>query len=185
MSAKTYGPFLLLLVPHLKNMPNVRKWCIMRAMRKKQQQTLAAILPGLARDKGWTRNLDMYSLFLHWQDFVDETTSDHARPLKIVRDVLWVEVDNSAWIHQLQFQKLSILESINHSLKLTTIADLKFVLLKEDQQPKKETKKPTFVPPPAEEQQAFRRQISGIKDEESREALMKLWYLSKSVKKAE
>ena len=85
---------------------------------EKGQESLAAALPGLVRDKGWEKQLDLYSLFLDWEKIVDKTTAQHARPLKIVRNVFWVEVDNSSWIHQLQFQKVQILESLNAALEV-------------------------------------------------------------------
>ena len=96
--------------------------------RIKEKECLAAALPGLIHDKGWGQQIDLYSLFVKWDQIVDKTTAEHTRPLKIVRGVFWVEVDNSAWIHQLQFEKLQILDKLNSALELSRIKDIKFTL---------------------------------------------------------
>ena len=154
----------------------------MRTFRNdKKQESLAASLPGLIRDKGWEKQLDLYSLFVEWDRIVDKTTAEHARPLKIVRDVFWVEVDNSSWIHQLQFQKLQLLESLNAALQMSRLKDLKFTLAgASEDPPEKPKKKVSFMPVDPDELAAFEHQVSLIEDTASREALVRLWYLSKA-----
>ena len=150
----------------------------------KGQDSLAASLPGLIHDKGWEKQLDLYSLFLDWDKIVDRTTAQHARPLKIVRNIFWVEVDNSSWIHQLQFQKMQILEDLNAVLEGSGLKDIKFVLAEKKENHRQEQKnKVTFVPVDPAELRAFENQVSLIGDEKSREALVRLWYLSKACRR--
>jgi hypothetical protein len=150
----------------------------------KKQESLAASLPGLIRDRGWEKQLDLYSLFVEWGRIVDKTTAEHARPLKIVRDVFWVEVDNSSWVHQLQFQKMQLLESLNAALKMSRLKDLKFTLAgASEAPPEKRIKKVTFMPVDPAELAAFEHQVSLIEDTASRDALIRLWYLSKACRR--
>jgi hypothetical protein len=152
--------------------------------KEKKQEFLAAALPGIIRDKGWEKQLDLYALFVEWENIVDKTTAQHARPLKIVRDVFWVEVDNSSWIHQLQFQKMQILEGLNAALELSRLKDVKFTLVQKPEEPQeKQKKKVQFVPVDPAELKVFEHQVSLIKDKESREALIRLWYLSKACRR--
>ena len=140
--------------------------------------TLAEALPHLIRDRGWEKQLDLYSLFVHWEKIIDRTTTAHARPVKIVRDIIWVEVDNSSWMHQLQFEKVNILEKLNANLEYTKLKDLKFVVA----EPRKDARRPprektVFSPVDPQDLEAFERQAGLIEDEASRQALIRLWYL--------
>jgi predicted nucleic acid-binding Zn ribbon protein len=112
-----------------------------RYKKNEKKESLASALPGLIRDKGWEKQLDLYSLFTEWEKIVDKTTAEHTRPLKIVRGVFWVEVDNSSWIHQLRFEKLYILEKLNAVLKLSRISDIKFTLADQTHNSAKKSKK--------------------------------------------
>jgi hypothetical protein len=159
---------------------------MMKNSANKKKDSLAVVLPGLVHDKGWEKKLDLYSLFLHWEKIVDDMTAQHARPLKIVRDVFWVEVDNSSWIHQLQFQKIHLLESLNAHLSLSYLKDIKFTLAQNLESPLIEKKtKIQFVPVDPDELKAFEHLVSLISDQKSREALIRLWYLSKACRREE
>lgn len=148
---------------------------------------LSGAFSGIIRDKGWEKKFDQHRVFPAWKELVDKETGTYARPLKIVKDVLWVEVDNSAWMQQLQYQKLFLLESLNNYLSISTLKDIRFVVQEKplkaarDVQPNKDRVR--FVPPPPELVEAFKEQAGGIQDEAVRESLMRLWYLSQACKK--
>ena len=61
-----------------------------------------------------------------WQGIVGKDASNHSRPVSIKRDVLTVEVDNSAWLYSLNLKKKSILEDINSRLGEEKIEDIRF-----------------------------------------------------------
>lgn len=147
------------------------------------RKLLAAILPGVLKDRGWEARLEMHSIFPNWEKVVDATTATCAQPLKIVKGTLWIEVENSAWMQQLQYQKVMLLRTINGSLKNSKIEDIRFVLPRENRKGKTEEPAVRFVAPPPEELQRFEEQTSFIEDEASREALVRLWYLSKACKR--
>jgi predicted nucleic acid-binding Zn ribbon protein len=149
----------------------------------KGPQSVSALLSRITSEQGWRQQLDTHSLFLHWDKLVDKSTSTHARPLKIVSNVLWLEVANSAWMQQLQFQKIQLLELVNKSLRLSRLEDIRFTL---SDKKKEARKQPTvhFIQPSPAAQESFQKQIAGIEDEKIREALMSLWYQSHSCQKS-
>ena len=157
----------------------------MTGVKQKNEINIAKLLPLLVRDRGWDKQLDLYSIFDKWNEIIGEDISLYAKPLKIDRGVLWLEVENSSWLQQLQYEKLDLLEALNQFLQLSRLKDIKMVLPKgrEKAPEKKKSEKVLFVRPEEEKISAFRRQIQGIEDEQCREALMQFWYLSQACKR--
>ncbi len=155
-----------------------------RNKKDKSKESLASALPGLIKDKGWEKQIDLYSLFTKWGKIVDTTMAAHTRPLKIVREILWVAVDNSSWVHQLRFEKLRILEQVNAVLKLSRIKDIKFTVAEKSNDSGKKAKKTVaFSPVDPVELASFENQAGLIEDEASRKALVRLWYLYKACRR--
>lgn len=154
--------------------------------QKKRYSTpeLSGAFSALIREKGWERKFDQHRIFPVWEELVDKDTAAHSRPLKVVKDVLWVEVENSAWVQQLQFQKIYLLETLNAHLRSSIFSNIRFVV---QEKPREEPAKPTtsikFVAPPNVEVEQFKEQISFIEDEDTRESLMRLWYLSQACRR--
>lgn len=156
----------------------------MRDNSHKDPQIVSTLLSGMAKNQGWQQQLDRHSLFLHWDTLVDKSTHAHAHPLKIVGNVLWLEVANSAWMQQLQFQKILLLEILNKTLRLSQLEDIRFTLidkLKAEEQNKQAVR---FIQPSPTAQDAFEKQIASIEDEGIRNSLMSLWYISHSCQKS-
>lgn len=152
----------------------------------KQLQGLVNLLPQLSKHRGWEEQLDMHSLFVRWSKLVDKDTALHCKPLKIVKKVLWVEVENSAWLQQLQFQTVHLLAILNDALSISRLEGLRFCIA-EHEQAEKDNPGPLlrYVPPPAEDLAAFERQVESIADKDAREALIRFWYLSQACKREE
>jgi hypothetical protein len=150
-----------------------------------RHKSISGVLPLLMREMGWEKQLDLHSIFVNWRDIVGEELQEHVQPQKIERGVLWLEVDNSSWLQQLQYMKIELLESLNRRLKLTSIRDIKMILPKGGDLPAKEKPVPvvSFVPPSADKIAAFERQVECIADEKCREALMQFWYLAEACKR--
>lgn len=147
-------------------------------------QGLAALLPQLSKERNWEEQLDLHSVFVHWHELLGHEIADHCRPLKIVRNVLWVEVENSAWLQQLQFQTVQLLEILNKSLQISALEGLRFCVA-EKEEDKEKNKKPTlrYVQPPAKDVAAFERQVESIADPDARDSLVRFWYLSQACRK--
>lgn len=143
-------------------------------------EQLGGTLFGIIRDRQWDYKFDQYRIFPDWQDLVDPDMAAHTRPLKVVKDVLVLEVDNSAWMQQLRFQKLQLLELLNGRLSTARFSDIRFTL--RGAEPEQRDCPPPaavrFEPPPADDVAAFKKQIEIIEDEAVRESLLRFWYLA-------
>ena len=150
-------------------------------LKKNKEAVVAAVLPSLMRERGWEKQLDLHSIFPRWQELVGEEVGEHARPLKIVRGTLWMEVENSSWLQHLQYQKIELLDLLNQSLRLTKLSDIKMILPVGQKESTKEPERSvSFVRPDEKKIAAFEQQVSCIADEKCREALMQFWYLSQA-----
>ena len=161
---------------------------IMAGGVKNRENRISRMLPGLMHDKGWEKQLDLHSIFPRWQELLGEEVSSHAQPLKIERDVLWLEVENSSWLQQMQYQKLELLDTLNSSFRLSRLKDIKMVLPKgssgkTDKSDQQSASTIEFIKPSEEKIAAFQRQVACIADEECREALMQFWYLAQACKR--
>lgn len=158
----------------------------MGASWKKRQAELAGLLPEVVRDHGWEKQLDLHSVFPRWRELLGDDVADHSKPLKVERGVLWIEVENSSWLQQIQYMKLELLELLNGALRLTAFKDIKMVLPKDRWQPEaKDGHSLSFVRPNQEAVEAFRKQVECISDEGCRESLMQFWYLAHACKRSE
>lgn len=160
----------------------------MAGRAKSNKNSMSLMLPSLLHDKGWEKQLDLHSIFPKWKELVGEEMNEYAQPLKIERGVLWLEVANSSWLQQFQYEKMELLETLNRFLRLSSIKDIKMVL------PKGKVGKANvserelastikFVRPSEEKITAFQRQVECIADEKCREALMQFWYLAQACKR--
>jgi hypothetical protein len=149
--------------------------------KKKKEKIIAGVLPSLVRERGWEKQLDLHSIFPRWKELVGGEVGDHAQPLKIVRGILWLEVENSSWLQHLQYQKFELLDILNQSLRLSRLSDIKMVLpVEKRESAEKPDRSVSFVKPDEDKIAAFEQQVNCIADEKCREALMQFWYLSQA-----
>ena len=155
--------------------------------KKHSSVNVSTLLPGLVRNKGWEKQLDLHSIFPEWEKLANEDFAEHARPLKIERDVLWLEVENSSWLQQFQYGKYELLADLNDFLRLGRLKDIKMVLPSRQDKlsfnPDKKGPPVHFERPSPEKVDAFQQQVNCIEDEKCREALMQFWYLANACKK--
>ena len=150
-------------------------------MNDRRKKGMADLLPSVLSERGWQAQLALHSIFLHWRDAVDISISSHTEPLKIVKGTLWVEVENSAWMQQLQYEKKAVLASVNEFLGgEKKIRNIRFVQPQPERQSAKREPKVQFVAPPPEELHRFQEQAGSIGDEAAREALIRFWYLARA-----
>lgn len=151
--------------------------------KKNTLQGLANLLPQLSQQRGWKEQLALHSVFLDWKQLLDKEITAHCRPLKIVKKVLWVEAENSAWLQQFQYQSAFLLQTLNQSLGSTKLKGIRFYVAEKEFEEEKKEAPLRYEPPPAQELANFEKQVSSIADNESREALLRFWYLSKACKR--
>lgn len=147
-------------------------------MEKSNSNDISKILPGVIHQKGWKVQLEQYDIFRKWDELAGEEVAGCSKPFKIDKNILWVEVENSAWLQELQYQKHWLLEEVNSVLTLSRLSDIRLVLdTGKGDKEKKPKVKIKFVPPSADEFENFKSKTAWIEDEQSREALRKFWYL--------
>ena len=157
-----------------------------KIMKKNSNSLLGlnGLLPQISQQRGWEEQLDLHSIFVNWHELLDSDITDHCQPLKIVKKVLWVEVENSSWLQQLQFQTVLLLDIINKSLSLSKLKGLRFCIGEEQRQAvRKPESSLSYVQPPANDVANFEQQAGVIPDKEVRDALVHFWYISQACRK--
>ncbi len=63
---------------------------------------------------------------VYWESAVGEEIAANAKPLKVVKGILFVKVDDNVWRNELQYFKNEIMEKLNNKIGKKTISDIKF-----------------------------------------------------------
>jgi len=160
----------------------------MAGSMKSNKNNIKALLPGVLKDRGWEKQLDLHSIFPRWREIVGDEMNEYAQPLKIEKGVLWLEVANSSWLQQMQYEKLDLLDTLNRNFRLSKLHDIKMVLPKGKVDKSRSAEQESaaviqFVRPSEKKIAAFRHQVECIADEKCREALMQFWYLAQACKR--
>lgn len=78
---------------------------------------------------GLTQRFRESALQDHWRETMGEFVAAHTRPAGLQRNVLTVEVDHSAWLHEMTlFHKKAMLQNLQKRFADLGIKDLKFRL---------------------------------------------------------
>lgn len=146
-------------------------------MRERGKITgMAALLKSLTADRKWTKALNRHRIFDFWSEAVGREVAAHARPQVIRGTVLYVEVTDSVWMQQLHLQKGFLLVALNHRLGEEGLADIRFVLKSCSTFAEPSPPPPRRPPPPDPAKLAgFEKFLAGIKDEEVRASLKRIW----------
>lgn len=73
-------------------------------------------------------NIDAYKIFHLWEEIAGEGLANHATPVRIDDRILYVEVDDPAWLTQVRYMKLDILAKIGVRIKKGIFKDIRFFL---------------------------------------------------------
>ena len=136
-------------------------------------RALATILPTVFESKNWTRHWRLFQLARDWPDIVGEQVAALTGPAFFRGDVLWIHVQDSAWMHHLQYAKPDLMARVNAHLDDQPVTDLRWL-----QQPV-EPPGIRFAPPPKPidpaREQLFAEMLRSIPNPACREALLRLW----------
>ena len=119
-------------------------------MRKQRRRKLreparaGELVAHLLKGLGLEERLNQYKALVIWKDVVGPQIAARTRPVRIRNDILEINVDQPAWMQQLQLMKPKILFQLNHQLDKATIKDLYLKRGKIDTSPFKKSE-----PPPA------------------------------------
>jgi len=145
--------------------------------KKKNPTLLGDEFVSLYGQQQWGNQWHLFSLVRHWSEVAGREVASHSMPAYFRRDVLWVYVQGSIWMQQMQLAKLELLAKINAFLKgHQTVEDLRWMLQPTDliDVPRAEYVSPPISVDPAAERE-FRVMAENIADPDTREAFCNLW----------
>lgn len=138
---------------------------------------MSELLNSLIQKKGWKKQISRNRVFLLWDRIVGEDIAVHARPFVVRGRTLWLNVSDSVWMQQLQFQKMTILERVKQVLPGSSINDIRFQIDTSLGRPRpiQQSSEPQSTPPDSQKKEKFDKMISTLKDPEMRQAMERLW----------
>ena len=89
---------------------------------------LKRILESVLSEQNLSGSIEAYQVFAKWDHIVGKKVADHTRPVRITRDVLYVEVNDHLWFAQLKYMKGDILKKLEDRIRKGLFTDLKFFL---------------------------------------------------------
>lgn len=145
--------------------------------KKKKIRPLGENMGAVVGRQLWGNQLHLFPLVRRWPEIAGKEISRHSMPAYFRRDVLWVYVQSSVWMQQMQLAKLELLEKVNHFLQDSQqVNDLRWMVQPADLIDVVREKfvfPQTNVDPAAERE--FRVMAENITDPVIREALCNLW----------
>jgi hypothetical protein len=151
----------------------------MTRKQNKKITTLGKNLGNLLARRQWGHQQHLFDLDRNWRAIVGAEIAGRSMPAFFRRDVLWIYVQGSIWMQQLQFAKLDLLDRINDFLRADPkVTDLRWMEYPPDLKPllhRPYVSPPISVDPEAE--QDFKSMAENITDPETRKAFHRLWLL--------
>ena len=88
---------------------------------------IAGALKKFIKKQGIEKEINQQKAVNVWAEVVGKKIEEHTEPVDVRFGVLTVKTSSPVWRQELQFQKKSIMNSINKKLKKTTIKDIRFI----------------------------------------------------------
>ena len=88
---------------------------------------LAAILPALFEQLGLARTAEGWRAVSDWPAVAGPRLARHTRAVSFRDGTLAVEVEGSAWMHELEFLKRELVRNLNRHLGADVVSDVRFV----------------------------------------------------------
>jgi len=90
----------------------------------KQAERVGSLIKQILGQPGFGEQITRHQAWLVWDQLVGEQIAARARPLKLRKGVLEVQVDHPVWMQQLQMMKPQILEKINAKIPNAGITNI-------------------------------------------------------------
>ena len=144
--------------------------------RKSDLRKLSNNLQSVFGGKNWHLLWQVYKLVEHWHEIVGESVARNSMPAYIQKNILWIYVDNSIWMQQLQARKPELLEKIQVFHKELVINDIRWLMRPADRTKakKREGRRSANEIDPVD-QKKFEEIAASVQNEQCRNALCKLW----------
>ena len=149
-----------------------------RLRRRKMKDPVLAgdLVDKLLHGLGLDERLHQYKALIVWNDVVGPQIAARTRPIRIRDNILEVNVDQPAWMQQLQLMKPKILARLNAELGKTTIKDLYLKHGKVNVHPDKPVEPPPawrMVQLDSNEKQQVQDLLSAVQDTELKDEMEK------------
>ncbi len=159
----------------------------MKRPRMKHAERVGPLLQQLLGQPGLGAQLNRHQAWLIWDQLVGEQIAEHARPLRLRKGVLEVQVDHPVWMQQLQMLKPQIMEKITAKIPDAGITDI-YLRQTNNQQTYRQRKKTANVPPPwtkteltDAEKDSIETELTPIDNSELKDELRKLFTRQKQL----
>ena len=90
-------------------------------------EAISGVLSRVLRQLGLEQELQGWRAVEDWPQLVGPRVSRHTRPLGFHEGTLRVEVEGSAWMHELNFLKRELIRQVNQRLGAELVQDVRFV----------------------------------------------------------
>jgi hypothetical protein len=99
-----------------------------RKRAKRFPVPVSKIVRSLVKDLGVEETIKRHEIWFSWKEIVGKEISAHTAPAFFAGNCLFITVDHSTWMHQLNFVKDQILQNINRNLKTASVSEIRFRL---------------------------------------------------------
>jgi predicted nucleic acid-binding Zn ribbon protein len=99
--------------------------------------SVARVLSRVLRDLGLEQDVRGWQAVEEWALIVGPRMAGHTRAIACRNGTLHVEVEGSAWMHELGFLKRQLIERINARLGGPYVRDVRFVMPRQDAPPRR------------------------------------------------
>ncbi|MCL2791439.1 MAG: DUF721 domain-containing protein [Desulfobulbus sp.] len=135
---------------------------------------MGAALPEVFAAKQWGTQWRLFRLGKEWPGIVGDQVAQLTSPAFFRRETLWIFVQDSAWMHHLQYVKADLLARVNRHLEGQSVTDIRWRLHPHPlPQPERCFPEPREIDP--EREKSFCLMSEAVANQECREALQRLW----------
>ncbi|MBN1957092.1 MAG: DUF721 domain-containing protein [Desulfuromonadales bacterium] len=157
----------------------------------KKAESVGSLISAMMGQPGFGEQITRHQAWLIWDQLVGEQIAARARPRKIRRGILEVQVDHPVWMQQLHMLKPQILKKIHDRIPNAGITDIYLRQANSVHPHDLNTRRAAAEPPPwmkveltALEKRMIEDDLKNIEDEELKQELRKLRTLQKQVNKS-
>jgi len=156
----------------------------------KYAEQVGSLLKELLKQPGLGEQITRHQAWLVWDKLVGEQIAARARPLRLRKGVLEVQVDHPVWMQQLQLMKPQILEKISTKIPNAGITDIYLRQSRGNRGYRPAKAKKSAGPPAwtqtelsAEETRSIEMELDGIDNPELKDEMRRLFTLQTQLDK--
>ena len=125
--------------------------------------------------KDWHNQWALFYFVRNWERLLGDPLGKVTYPAFFRGDVLWIYVDNSAWMQQMQYVKMDLLNEIQRAVPTAVVNDLRFAVHPAIQDEKEKPAPPPKKPIDKQKEKRFVDMVSNVSNDECRQSLYQLW----------